>query len=153
MSFSGLKSLDSPLAIAVGMTGVPASVGTGSFLICGHCCATETRLIRSSRARCPRRFSKPTVNWSARTNLQIEDSPAAFAKPCRSTRPTHYAELGLRPPLNLMWRCRAVKNLELRSARPERCGVGARYSYTSPVDVDHLKSWDRAPTDASRSER
>jgi hypothetical protein len=32
-------------------------------------------------------------------------------------------------------------------------GVGARYSYTSPVDVDHLKSWDRAPADASRSER
>ena len=28
------------------------------------------------------------------------------------------------------------ENFELRSARSERCGAGARYSYTSPVDVE-----------------
>jgi FixJ family two-component response regulator len=28
------------------------------------------------------------------------------------------------------------ENLELWWARPERCGVGARYSYASPVDVE-----------------
>ena len=28
------------------------------------------------------------------------------------------------------------ENFELRSARSERCGAGARYSYTSAVDVE-----------------
>jgi hypothetical protein len=51
--------------------------------------------------------------------LLIEDSLIAFAKPCRSGRPTHCAELGLRaevslrciPPalLNFILRCTAVR--------------------------------------------
>ena len=44
MSFSDLKSLGSLPGIASATTGVSASVGIGSFLTCGYCCATETKV-------------------------------------------------------------------------------------------------------------